>query len=105
MARSIRVSLCILVCTMLVACSGEQPAAPEDRNLEETQGIVLLRGLPTLDTGHGVAIVELDPEAENFGEMTELWRHSLATASASLSSACRMSSFSSAARSIHRNGC
>ena len=31
--------------------------------------MVLLRGLPTLDTGHSLAIVELDPEAENFGEI------------------------------------
>ena len=63
----------------LAACSGEkkdaahgsdgQPTASQDRNLEETQGIVLLRGLPTLGTSHGVAIVELDPEAENFGEI------------------------------------
>ena len=34
-----------------------QLAASQDRNLEETQGIVLLRGLPTLGTSHGVAIV------------------------------------------------
>jgi hypothetical protein len=56
----------------LAACSGEQEgAAAEDRNLEETQGIVLLRGLPTLGTSDAVAIVELDPEAENFGEILE----------------------------------
>jgi len=63
----------------LMACSGgeeapptaEPTAAAQDRNLEETQGIVLLRGLPTLDTGHSIAIVELDPEAENFGEILE----------------------------------
>jgi len=65
----------------LAACSGEkegagpdagtQPTASQDRNLEETQGIVLLRGLPTLGTSHAVAIVELDPEAENFGEILE----------------------------------
>ncbi len=29
--------------------------------------MVLLRGLPTLETSHSVAIVELDPESENFG--------------------------------------
>jgi hypothetical protein len=28
---------------------------------------VLLRGLPTLGTAHSVAIVELDPDAANFG--------------------------------------
>jgi len=63
----------------LAACTGEkegaaakagsQPTDSQDRNLEETQGIVLLRGLPTLGTSDGVAIVELDPEAENFGEI------------------------------------
>jgi hypothetical protein len=59
----------------MAACSGEaQGAGPqEDRNPEETQGIVLLRGLPTLGTSDAVAIVELDPEADNFGEiLTEL---------------------------------
>lgn len=60
----------------LAGCSGEEEgAAPtadsQGRNLEETQGIVLLRGLPTLGTSHSVAIVELDPEAENFGEILE----------------------------------
>jgi hypothetical protein len=54
-----------------VAPSTEPTSAAQDRNLEETQGIVLLRGLPTLDTSHSVAIVELDPEAENFGEILE----------------------------------
>ena len=48
-----------------------QAAALEDRNLEETQGVVILRGLPTLGTTDSVAIVELDPEAENFGEILE----------------------------------
>ena len=59
--------------TILTACSGEEDAAAasNDRNLEETQGIVLLRGLPTLGTSDAVAIVELDPEAENFGEILE----------------------------------
>ncbi len=57
----------------LAACTGDggKPAtgAAPDRNPEETQGIVLLRGLPTLGTSHSVAIVELDPEAQNFGEI------------------------------------
>lgn len=49
---------------------GSQPAAVgAERNVEETQAIVVLRGLPTLGTSHSVAIVELDPEAENFGEI------------------------------------
>jgi hypothetical protein len=61
---------------LLSACSedsstkqAESTPEAEPRNVEETQGIVLLRGLPTLDTGHSVAIVELDPEADNFGEI------------------------------------
>ena len=54
-----------------VAPTAESTAAAQDRNLEETQGIVLLRGLPTLDTSHSVAIVELDPEAENFGDILQ----------------------------------
>ena len=61
---------------LLGACSQDSSSkqadsAPgaEQRNVEETQGLVLLRGLPTLETGHSVAIVELDPEADNFGEI------------------------------------
>jgi hypothetical protein len=59
---------------MLAACSdqGESESGVEvqdARNVEETQAIVLLRGLPTLGTSHSVAIVELDPEAETFGDI------------------------------------
>ena len=36
---------------------------------EESQAMVLLRGLPSLDTSHSVAIVELDPESEDFGKI------------------------------------
>ncbi|MFY2822883.1 hypothetical protein [Ruegeria sp. MALMAid1280] len=36
---------------------------------EESQGMVLLRGLPTLDTSHSIAVIELDPESERFGEI------------------------------------
>ncbi|WP_170381997.1 hypothetical protein [Ruegeria atlantica] len=43
------------------------PAMSQDR--EESQGMVLLRGLPTLDTSHSIAIVELDPESDRFGEI------------------------------------
>jgi hypothetical protein len=55
----------------LLACS-DQPsddATAGASDIEKTQAIVLLRGLPTLGTSHSVAIVELDPEAENFGEI------------------------------------
>jgi len=67
----------LLLLLVLVSCSGDEkgiadtPDSAQDRNLEETQGIVLLRGLPTLDTSHSVAIVELDPEAPNFGEVLQ----------------------------------
>lgn len=44
-------------------------AAADAPNPEETQAIVLLRGLPTLETSHSMAIVELDPESEDFGEI------------------------------------
>jgi hypothetical protein len=49
-------------------------AAPESaarRNVEETQALVLLRGLPTLGTKHSVAIVELNPDAKNFGAILQ----------------------------------
>ena len=38
---------------------------------EESQAVVLLRGLPTLGTTDSIAIVELDPEADNFGEILQ----------------------------------
>jgi len=41
------------------------------RNVEESQALVLLRGLPTLGTVHSVAIVELNPEAANFGTILQ----------------------------------
>ncbi|MEW2916185.1 hypothetical protein AB1A64_03855 [Ruegeria sp. ANG10] len=47
--------------------AGLSPALAQDR--EESQGMVLLRGLPTLDTKHSIAIVELDPESDRFGEI------------------------------------
>jgi len=74
---------------MLAACSSKQEGAatqppadiietadPEmvtqsDRNVEESQAVVLLRGLPTLKSRHSIAIVELDPEAENFGAILQ----------------------------------
>lgn len=48
--------------------SAAQTAAIES---EKTQGIVLLRGLPTLNTKNSVAIVELDPESDKFGEILQ----------------------------------
>jgi hypothetical protein len=57
------------------ATAAAQPgAAPEStarRNVEESQALVLLRGLPTLGTKHSIAIVELNPEAANFGALLQ----------------------------------
>ena len=65
--------LCTIVLMSLTACSGEkQSQTPADAsktasaasesidsvNSEQSQAVVLLRGLPTLDTIHSVAIVE-----------------------------------------------
>src|SRR5262245_353288 len=47
------------------------PEAAARRNVEESQALVLLRGLPTLGTAHSVAIVELNPEAANFGAILQ----------------------------------
>jgi len=44
---------------------------PGNSEREASQGVVLLRGLPTLNTQHSIAIVELDPDAENFGDILE----------------------------------
>ncbi|WP_343861553.1 hypothetical protein [Aliiglaciecola litoralis] len=38
-------------------------------NSEETQGIVLLSGLPTLGTKDSIAILEMDPESPQFGDI------------------------------------
>lgn len=43
--------------------------ATTERNKEESQAIVLLRGLPTLNSQHSIAIVELDPESDQFGSI------------------------------------
>jgi len=39
------------------------------RNIEESQALVLLSGLPTLNTKDSIAIIELDPESSNFGNL------------------------------------
>ncbi|HET6277827.1 MAG TPA: hypothetical protein VFG08_03495 [Candidatus Polarisedimenticolia bacterium] len=72
MRNMIGFMLCAAVAAGLMGCSTEPERtaeAPASGRLggEEAQAVVLLRGLPTLDTKHSVAIVELDPEAENFG--------------------------------------
>jgi hypothetical protein len=85
-----------LLLLLLAACSGQQEdaavspsgsvtsspaavAAPSvaaaepaaRRNVEESQAMVLLSGLPTLGTVHSVAIVELDPDAANLGAILQ----------------------------------
>jgi hypothetical protein len=74
-----RFMLCAAIAAGLSGCSqesgteappaGQALATAEARTFggEEAQAVVLLRGLPTLGTQHSVAIVEMDPEAENFG--------------------------------------
>lgn len=86
LARPTLVGALAPLCLGLGACSpkpqAEAPAAaPAEappvaasappRNAEASQAIVLLRGLPTLGTHHSVAIVEVDPEAKNFGEILQ----------------------------------
>ncbi|NMP15182.1 hypothetical protein HII16_02385 [Thalassotalea sp. Y01] len=44
-------------------------AADSDQNFEESQAVVLLSSLPTLDSTDSIAIVELDPESDNFGNI------------------------------------
>ncbi|WIO74113.1 hypothetical protein QP938_12530 [Porticoccaceae bacterium LTM1] len=60
---------------LLAACSKEpaETTKPADTVQtavnEKTQAMVLLRGLPTLGTSHSIAIVELDPESPQFGDI------------------------------------
>jgi hypothetical protein len=70
----------LITLATLAACSNEEPAnepaidtpgVSDTSNAEASQAVVLLRGLPTLDTTHSVAIIELDPEADNFGQVVE----------------------------------
>ncbi|GLX79739.1 hypothetical protein tinsulaeT_30790 [Thalassotalea insulae] len=46
-----------------------QSARDSDLNTEESQAIILLSGLPTLDTKDSIAIIELDPESPKFGHI------------------------------------
>lgn len=72
--------LCVLLALLASGCSEKAPSttasgtasqAAERTNAEETQALVLLRGLPTLGTKHSIAIVELNPEAANFGAILQ----------------------------------
>ena len=88
------ISMCALVLLLLPGCSGKQktaavsppggapvstaaakpaeaPKPDAPRNAEESQALVLLRGLPTLGTVNSIAIVELNPDATNFGAILQ----------------------------------
>ena len=97
MTKSMRAAFLVLFAVVLLsvaACSGKQeedaatPSSPESSasageqaadkpsgavrtSAEEGQALVLTRGLPTLGTAHGIAIVEMDPEAANFGTVLQ----------------------------------
>ena len=77
-----RWAVLVSMALLIAACSTGQesaepeaempdPAAPEADNPEERMAVVLLRGLPTLGTVHSVAIVQVDPEADNFGDILQ----------------------------------
>src|SRR6516162_2820664 len=59
------------VAAAVVAQPAVAPETAARRNVEESQALVLLRGLPTLGTKHSIAIVELNPEAKNFGAILQ----------------------------------
>ncbi|KGJ89262.1 hypothetical protein [Thalassotalea sp. ND16A] len=74
--NNIILSVCLVI--GLLGCSKEveqsktnkaadEPVVKQEVTGEQTKAVVLLRGLPTLNTVSSVAIVELDPESENFG--------------------------------------
>ena len=68
-------SVSALLLLVMLECSNksEGAAAKPDaqRNVEESQALVLLRGLPTLGNDHSIAIVELNPDATNFGAILQ----------------------------------
>ena len=58
-----------LISFVLAAALAVSAGATQAQEREESQAMVLLRGLPTLGTKHSIASVELDPESEQFGEI------------------------------------
>ncbi len=75
-----KVTLILLVGTILIqlgctdvkeSTSATSTVSPIDteKNIEESQAIVLLSGLPTLGTKDSIAIIEMDPESANFGNI------------------------------------
>ncbi|WP_286830024.1 MULTISPECIES: hypothetical protein [Kordiimonas] len=67
---SIKNTLLIAGLTLALAgCSDQAEEAAPTRNMEEGHGVVLLSGLPTLGTKDSIAIIDLDPESETFGDL------------------------------------
>ncbi|SDE60520.1 hypothetical protein [Kordiimonas lacus] len=67
---SIKNKLLIAGLTLALAgCSDQAEEAAPERNMEEGHGVVLLSGLPTLGTKDSIAIIDLDPESETFGDL------------------------------------
>jgi hypothetical protein len=72
--KSFGLILPALALAALTSAGAAEKAVPDSggrRNVEESQALVLLRGLPTLGTKNSVAILELDPEAKQFGEILQ----------------------------------
>jgi hypothetical protein len=71
--RFFSVSALLLLIMLGSSNKSEAAAAKPDaqRNVEESQALVLLRGLPTLGNAHSIAIVELNPDGTNFGAILQ----------------------------------
>lgn len=61
-------TLMLISTALLCSCSDNNQSISD---YEASQAVVILRGLPTLNTQHSINIVELDPEAKNFGEILD----------------------------------
>jgi len=66
--------IAVIMVVTAIGCSKvaeETALKPTDSNdnTEESQAVVLLSRLPTLSTKDSIAIVELDPESQNFGNI------------------------------------
>lgn len=68
MAKRIANLFAVLCVTFFLFSCSKDSQYDEEIN-EESQALVLLRGLPTKDTVHSMAIVELDPNSTRFGEI------------------------------------
>lgn len=54
---------------LVAAYAAQAQSSVSNGNAEERQAVVLLSGLPTLGTTDSIAIVDLDPESETFGDL------------------------------------